>query len=67
MRVGDWVRFMHGGRLVIDEIAYLVPRASWDSTIEAMTLRHGRVRIEDVLELRPEPQEQRLAQEADRG
>ena len=50
--IGDWIRFMHGGRLVIDEVAYLVPRASWDSTIEAMTQAHGRVRIDDILETR---------------
>lgn len=50
--VGDWVRFMHNGRLVIDEVAYLVPRASWDSTIEAMTVAHGRVPIAEILERR---------------
>lgn len=50
--VGDWIRFMCGGRLVIDEVAYIVPRASWDSTPEAMTVAHGRVRFDDVVELR---------------
>ena len=54
MSVGDWIRFMHSGRLVIDEIAYLIPRASWDSTIEAMTVSHGRVRLDDGLERRPQ-------------
>lgn len=51
-RVGDWIRFLHGGHLVIDEVAYLVPRANWDSTIEAMTVANGRVRMEDILEVR---------------
>lgn len=50
--VGDWIRFMHLGRLVVDEVAYLVPRASWDSTTEAMTQAHGRVRVEDIIERR---------------
>lgn len=50
--VGDWIRFMSGGRLVIDQIAYIVPRAPWDSTPEAMTLTHGCVRVEDIIERR---------------
>lgn len=49
---GDWIRFMSGGRLVIDEIAYIVPHASWDSTTEAMTVSHGRVPFVDILERR---------------
>ena len=57
VQVGDWIRFMHLGALVIDEVAYLVPRASWDSTLEAMTVRHGRVRMEDVWERRERERE----------
>jgi hypothetical protein len=55
--VGDWIRFMHDGKLVIDEIAYLVPRAAWDSTIEAVTLAHGQVSLDSVRELRRARQE----------
>ena len=51
--VGDWIRFMYQGHLVIDEIAYLVPRASWDSTIQAVTVAHGQVPLDSVLETRP--------------
>ncbi len=51
-QVGDWIRFMCGGRLVIDEVAYIVQRASWDSTPELITVAHGRVRYDDVLECR---------------
>ena len=43
---------MHHGRLVISEVTYIVPRASWDSTTDAMTRDAGRVRFEDILELR---------------
>jgi hypothetical protein len=52
VKVGDWIRFMHGGRLVIDEVAYLVPRASWDSTLEAMTVANGQVGFDRILERR---------------
>lgn len=59
VEVGDWVRFMRGGCLVIGSVAYLVPRASWDSTIELMTAEHGQVGLDDVVECRkplpPEP------------
>jgi hypothetical protein len=51
-QVGDWIRFMRGGRLVVDEIAYIVPRGLWNSTPEAMTLNHGQVPFESVLEVR---------------
>ena len=51
-KVGDWIRFMHGGRLVIDEVAYLVPRSPYDSTVEAHTIMSGQVSFEWVVELR---------------
>ena len=50
--VGDWIRFMHGGKLVIDEVAYLVRRASWDSTQDAMTVSSGQIDMDDILEVR---------------
>ena len=49
---GDWIRFMHGGRLVIDEVAYLVRRASWDSTLDAMTVSSGAIDMDSILEVR---------------
>lgn len=51
-QVGDWVRFMNNGRLVIDEIAYIVPRSSWDKTPQAVTTQHGTVDFEYIQEMR---------------
>lgn len=52
-KVGDWIRFMHGGRLVIAMIAYLRPRSAWDSTVVYVTDTDGTVALESILELRP--------------
>ena len=51
-KVGDWIRFMHGGRLVIDEVAYIVPRSPWDSTPEALTVAAGPVPLDRIVEVR---------------
>jgi hypothetical protein len=51
IQVGDWIRFMRGGAVVISAVLYLVPRAPWDSTPEAMT-EIGQVSFKDVLEVR---------------
>lgn len=50
--VGDWICFQHGGRLVIDSVVYFKYRASWDSTLVAVTVGHGVVEVQDVLEVR---------------
>lgn len=52
VKVGDWIRFVRGGQLVIDQVAYIVPRGSWDSTPEVMTIHNGRVIMDCVLEVR---------------
>ena len=56
---GDWIRFLHCGCLVVDVVAYVVPRATWDSTPEAITVHHGQVPRDHVIEVRrllnPEP------------
>lgn len=51
-RVGDWIRFMYGGRLVIDEIAYVGQRSAFDSTPTYMTTQHGFIAVDSILERR---------------
>ena len=50
-KVGDWIRFMHGGRVVIAAVLYLVSRSRWDNTVEAMT-EIGQVSFDSILERR---------------
>lgn len=50
-KVGDWIRFMQGGRVVIAAVLYIVPRSSFDSTREAMT-EIGQVCFDSILEIR---------------
>ena len=52
--VGDWIRFMNDGQLVIDEVAYIVPRSRFDSTPEAMTVAYGQVSFGNIVEMRKE-------------
>ncbi|HEX8030298.1 MAG TPA: hypothetical protein VF491_17610 [Vicinamibacterales bacterium] len=53
VQVGDWIRFMRGGQLVVGTVAYIVPRKrGYDSTPEAMTIEHGQVSYDDIIELR---------------
>lgn len=51
VRVGDWVRFYRGGLLVLGVVEYIVPRAPWDSTPEAVTSL-GQIPFDAVLEVR---------------
>ena len=51
IKVGDWIRFMYGGRVVIAPVLYLVPKVKFDSTREALT-EFGQVSFDAVLEVR---------------
>ena len=50
--VGDWIRFRHGGQLVIDRVEFIHPRSPWDSTPVAITQQHGEVGYDSILEIR---------------
>ena len=57
LSVGDWVRFMRNGQLVIDEIVYVRPRGQRHRAYVPrdvyVTCAHGAIEPDDVLELRP--------------
>lgn len=58
-KIGDWIRFQHGGVLVIGSIVYIRPRSKYDSTLVPVTAEYGPVSEDSILEVRggPAPQE----------
>lgn len=52
LHVGDWVRFLHCGKLVIDIVVYLTPRSHYDHKMEAVTSRYGQISFTHALEVR---------------
>ena len=54
MAVGDWVRFYHGGRLVIGVVQYLEPAPLLKHLQEIMT-DAGSVNARYILEVRATP------------
>jgi hypothetical protein len=55
IEIGDWIRYQHGGQLVVGVVAYIAPRASWDSTPWPVTVEHGPIDPKSVLEIRGGP------------
>lgn len=49
--VGDWVRFMSDGRLVVAVVQYLKARASWERHDSVVT-EIGPVSVDHILEVR---------------
>lgn len=50
--VGDWIRYQRDGRLVVGVVAYICPRAPWDSTPIPWTIEHGPVEPAGIREVR---------------
>jgi hypothetical protein len=51
VRIGDWVRFYQGGKLVIGVVQYLPPREAWEASATAVT-DIGAVHFNNILEVR---------------
>ena len=51
IEVGDWVRFMRNNQLVIGEVRYFPPKASWQTSIPIVT-DVGVINEDGVMEVR---------------
>jgi hypothetical protein len=52
LQVGDWVRFQHGGRLLMGSVVYLRTEQAYPHKTYAVTDEHGAIPVESVIEFR---------------
>lgn len=51
-KVGDWIRFQRDNRLLIAEVLYVRPSASWSRSTEEYVTDTGCIEDDGVLEVR---------------
>jgi len=52
IKIGDWIRFQHEGRLVIDVVDYVDSGYGYEHQFAALTANHGYVIAKNVVEVR---------------
>lgn len=52
VQVGDWIRFQHGGRLLMGSVVYLRTESSYPHKTYAVTDEYGAILVESVIEVR---------------